>query len=95
MLPVNVIMLGNHIVHSTQENEEVTIVVYIHESLNENNKACIQRCFSKLEGIVSIEFDGFRPHLVFIKYIPTLIQPSLIMSQLNDHNLHPHLKVGL
>jgi hypothetical protein len=94
MLLVSVTMLGNHIVHYTKENEEVTIVVYIHESLNEKNKACIQVCLSKLEGIVSIEFDGFRPHLVFIKFIPTLIQSSIIMSHINDHDLHPHLIVG-
>ena len=79
----------------TQENKEVTIVVYIHESLDMVNRARIQDQLLKINGIVSVEFDDFRPHLLCVEYIPTLIQSSVIMSLIDGHNLHPHLIVGI
>jgi hypothetical protein len=78
-----------------QENKEVTIVVYIHESMDIVSRARIQDQLLKVNGIISVDFDDFRPHLLCVEYIPTLIQSSLIMSHLSEHNLHPHLIVGI
>jgi hypothetical protein len=83
------------IVSHTQENKEVTIVFYIHESMDIVSREQIQNHLLKANGIVSVEFDHFRPHLLCVDYIPTLIQSSLIMSHLVEHNLHPHLVVGI
>jgi hypothetical protein len=78
-----------------QENKEVTIVFYIHECMDIVSRERIQNQLLKANGIVGVEFDHFRPHLLCVEYIPTLIQSSIIMSHLVEHNLHPHLVVGV
>jgi hypothetical protein len=83
------------IVSRSRENKEVTIVDYIHECSDIVIRARIQDQLLKVNGIVSVEFDNFRPHLLCVEYIPTLIQSSVIMSLINEHNLHPHLIVGI
>ena len=81
------------IVSYTQDNKEVTIIFYIYESVDKVSREQIQNHLLKANGIVSVEFNHFRLHLLCVEYIPTLIQSSLIMSHLVEHNLHRHLVV--
>jgi hypothetical protein len=74
--------------------EEISIVVYIEEDLNEENKKRVEYQLLKLVGIQGVEFDKFRPHLVLIRYSPSLIEAYKIIGLLRSYNLHVQLIVG-
>ena len=65
--------------HSRQQRSNY---FFIHESMDIVNREQIQNHLLKANGIVSVEFDHFRLHLLCVEYIPTLIQSSLITSHL-------------
>ena len=79
----------NHI-----SKDEISIVVYIDEDLDGQNKKRIECQLSRIVGIQGVEFDKFRPHLVFIRCLPLHIESHKIIGLLRSYNLHVQLIVG-
>ena len=79
----------NHII-----KDEISIVVHIDEDLDGQNKKRIESQLLKLVGIQGVEFDKFRPHLLFIRYSPSHIEAFKITGLLRSLNLHVQLIVG-
>ena len=79
----------NHI-----SKEEISIVVYIDEDLDEQNKQRIECHLLKLAGIQGVDFDKYRPHLLFVRYLPSLTEAYKIIALLRSFNLHVQLIVG-
>lgn len=75
-------------------NDEVSIVVYIDEDLDGQNKKRIEYQLSKIVGIQGVEFDKFRPHLLFVRGSPPHIESHKIIGLLRSYNLHVQLIVG-
>lgn len=74
--------------------EEISIVVYIDEYLDEQNKKRVQYQLSRVDGIQSVEFDKFRPHLLFIRHSHLLIESRKILGLLRSYDFHVQLIVG-
>jgi hypothetical protein len=74
--------------------KEISIVVYIDEYLNEQNKKRVEHQLSRIDGIQGVEFDKYRPHLLFIRCSPFHIESQKILGLLRSCNLHVQLIVG-
>ena len=74
--------------------EEISVVVYIDEYLDEQNKKRVEYQLSRIDGIQGVEFDKFRPHLLFIRCSPFHIESHKIIELLRSYNLHVQLIVG-
>ena len=74
--------------------EEISIVVYVDEYLDEQNKKRVQYQLSRVGGIQSVEFDKFRPHLLFIRHSHLLIESRKILGLLRSYDFHVQLIVG-
>jgi hypothetical protein len=74
--------------------EEISIVVYIDEYLDEQNKKRVQFQLSRVDGIQRVEFDKFRPHLMFIRYSRLHIESRKILGLLRSYDFHVQLIVG-
>jgi hypothetical protein len=74
--------------------EEITIVVYIDEYLDEQNKKRVEHHLTRVDGIQSVEFDKFRPHLLFIRYSPLYIESRKILGLVRSYDFHAQLIVG-
>ena len=74
--------------------EEISIVVYVDECLDEQNKKRVEYQLSRIDGIQGVEFDKFRPHLLFIRCLPFHVESQKIIGLLRSCNLHVLLIVG-
>jgi hypothetical protein len=74
--------------------KDISIVVYIDEYLNEQNKKRVEHQLSRIDGIQGVEFDKYRPHLLFIRCSPFHIESQKILGLLRSCNLHVQLIVG-
>ena len=74
--------------------DEISIVLHIDEDLDVQNKKRVEYQLSRIDGIQGVEFDKFRPHLLFIKFSPFHIESREILCLLRSYNFHVQLIVG-
>mgnify|MGYP001553121610 CR=1 FL=1 len=74
--------------------EEISIVVHVDEDLDEQIKKRVEHQLLKLDGVQAVVFDKFRPHLLFVRYSPSLVEVYKIIGKLRSFNLHVQLIVG-
>jgi len=85
-------------IYQSQEqvgNTEVLVVFHVEECLTEQSKKRIQNQLLTVAGIVELEFDSYRPHLLLVRHSVSLIEANDILRQLDNLNLNAQLIVGV
>ena len=85
-------------IYQSQEqvgNTEVLVVFHVEECLTEQSKKRIQNQLWTVAGIVELEFDSYRPHLLLVRHSASLIEANDILRQLDNLNLNAQLIVGV
>lgn len=75
--------------------EEVAIVVKVDELLDEQNKYRVEYYLLKATGILRVQFDKFRQHLLIIGYDPAQTDSSTILKHIKQQRLNAQLIVGI
>lgn len=74
---------------------EVDIVVKVDQLLDEQYKHRVEYYLLKAAGILHVQFDKFRQHLLIIGYDPAQTNSSAILKQIKQQRLSAQLIVGI
>jgi len=71
--------------------DSTDVVVHINEDLDKENRKSLARKINELEGVVSAELAGKRPHLMIVGYDPEKTRSLEVLSGVKNTGLHAQL----